>query len=383
MTNDDQWYPVTELCRQVMATLPELARTCTLEIRRDLHDYADVPFDEHLEAVTDQQRRRLEALAERRLLGEPDLEQATALARRRARQGIGVVVLIGAYHVGDRELWRALCRNPAAAAPMLPDVASLLLESLHGISTALASAHGDVTREMQDHRITLSQRLVELLASGSLDGEAARVADALGFDPEGEFLALSWRRPGRQAVLPTPVQRELDRHPGVLVHSYHAGDVLLLAQNTSTTDLTDLATSWLTGGRVGIGLVRRALAGAALSIADARMALTATTNESWVASFIDVWHDACLLSQAERIFPLITGVVDTAHAHPHLAEAVTTFARVNMSIAKTAKAMHLHANTVTYRLDRWAHLTGWDPRSFEGLARSVVACQLSVRENPR
>lgn len=379
MASDD-WWRVTDLCQRVVDDLPELVRTSTERIRTDLPDYADVPFDEHLATVTDQQGRRLKALAERRLPDGSDLRRAAELAQDRARQGVGVAVLIGAYHVGDRELWRALCRHPGAAAPLLPDVASLMLESLHTISTVLASAHGEVTRELQGHRITLSQRFVQLLKGEGPDGEAARVADALGFDPHGEFTALTWRRPPRQVVLPTSVQRELDRRPGAFVHSYDSGDLLLLAQGVSTADLADLATGWLTGGWVGIGLARPSLAGAVLSIADSRVALAVTTEQSPVALFADVWRDACVLAEADRIDPLVAGVVTTARTQPHLARAVMAFADADMSIADTAKAMHLHANTVTYRLDRWGQLTGWNPRTFDGLGRSLVACQLALRE---
>jgi sugar diacid utilization regulator len=44
-----------------------------------------------------------------------------------------------------------------------------------------------------------------------------------------------------------------------------------------------------------------------------------------------------------------------------------------MHVAKSAKSLNLHANSLGYRLDRWRKLTGWDPRTFEGLRRSVAA----------
>jgi sugar diacid utilization regulator len=40
------------------------------------------------------------------------------------------------------------------------------------------------------------------------------------------------------------------------------------------------------------------------------------------------------------------------------------------------KPLYLHPNTVTYRLDRWQHLTGWNPRSLDGLLSSVVGRNL-------
>jgi DNA-binding PucR family transcriptional regulator len=73
----------------------------------------------------------------------------------------------------------------------------------------------------------------------------------------------------------------------------------------------------------------------------------------------------------------------TATEHPHLAATVLAFARADMSVARAAEELHLHANSVTYRLQRWGRLTGWDPRTFDGLVRSVAVCRMALRGSPR
>lgn len=371
------WASVTDLCQRVLARLPELAEATTSRIRQDLSDYGAVPPAEHLAAVTDQLHRRLRAIGDRRPLDRSDLENAARLAERRARQGVSVDVLIGAYHIGDRELWRMLCADPGAATPLLPEVGALMFESLHATSTVLAGSHGDVARQLQSHRITLSQRLVELLTAGDSSAEAERVGHALGFDPEGHFVALVWRPKRPQLGLSAELQRELDRQPGVVAYSYHQAEAVLVAQGAP--DLARLAERYLTDGLVGIGLERPGVRGAADSLADARLALAAASAGHRVLNFGEVWIDACVLSQAARLQPLVADAVGIARAHPHIAEAVLAFAAASMSIADTARAMHLHANTITYRLDRWAHLVGWNPRTFDGLVRSVVSCRLATR----
>jgi hypothetical protein len=378
------WGPVAELCARVLDDLDRLAHDSVTNIRRDLAAYAAVPFDEHLAAVTEQQRRRLEALAGHRLLAEGDLERAAELARRRARQGIAVDVLIGAYHLGDQELWGALCRDPRSAAPLLPEVAALMLRLLHAISTVLASAHGEVMRELQTHRVTLSQRLIELLLAGRDDAEASRVADALGLDPQASFVAGLWRRPDADVVLPPEVRRELDRAAVPLVHSAQSGLVVVLVQGAEPEWLDELLSALDLGPDVGIGLRRPGLAGAALSLGDARLALASAAGSGrGVARFADVWAEACLLAEEERLRPLVAEAAGTAVAHPHLAETVVAFAAADMSVARTAEALHLHANSVTYRLQRWARLTGWDPRRFDHLITSVTACRLGLRGSSR
>jgi PucR C-terminal helix-turn-helix domain/GGDEF-like domain len=375
------WAPVTGLCGRVRADLDSLARDSVARIRRDLAAYGAVPYEEHLAAVTEQQRRRLDALAGHRSLAPADLDRAAELARRRARQGIGVDVLIGAYHLGDQELWRALCADPGDAAPLLPDVAAQMFELLHAISTVLASAHGDVTRELHSHRATLSHRLLELLLGGRHDAEAARVADALGLDPQGEFVAGVWE--DADVVLAPEVQRELDRAPVPLVHSHQSGAVVVLVQGSGDGWLAEVADRLPMGRAVGIGLRRAGLEGAVTSLGDARLALAAVSPDRRVSRFADVWARASLLAQADRLEPLVGAASRTAADHPHLAETVLAFATADMSVARTAERLHLHANSVTYRLQRWAALTGWDPRTFEHLIASVTACRLGLRGSSR
>jgi len=382
MTSDD-WASVADVCERVAARLPELAGASVSGIRRDLEAYLVVPEDEHLAAVAEQQRRRLEALAQRRLLDATDVARAAELARRRARQGIPVDVLIGAYHVGDQELWRALCVDPRGATPLLPDVATLMLTSLHAISMVLAAAHGEVTRELQGHRVTLSHRLVELLLTEGAGPEASRVADALELDPDGDFNALLWRRTGGEIVLPPEVQRELDRAPVPAVHSYHSGVVVVLGQDPPEDWLHLLAGRLAPAGLVGVGLRRPGLDGAATSLGDARLALAAADVDRPVVWFAEAWAEACLLAEQARLEPLLADAVRVGEAHPHLAETVLAFAASDMSVARTGETLHLHANSVTYRLQRWAQLVGWDPRSFDGLIRSVAACRLALRGSSR
>jgi DNA-binding PucR family transcriptional regulator len=237
---------------------------------------------------------------------------------------------------------------------------------------------------LQTHRVTLSQRLIELLLAGRDDAEASRVADALGLDPQASFVAGLWRRPDADVVLPPEVRRELDSAAVPLVHSAQSGLVVVLAQGAEPEWLDDLLSALDLGPDVGIGLRRPGLAGAALSLGDARLALASAAGSGrGVARFADVWAEACLLAEEERLRPLVADAAATAVAHPHLAETVVAFAAADMSVARTAEALHLHANSVTYRLQRWARLTGWDPRRFDHLITSVTACRLGLRGSSR
>jgi DNA-binding PucR family transcriptional regulator len=62
----------------------------------------------------------------------------------------------------------------------------------------------------------------------------------------------------------------------------------------------------------------------------------------------------------------------------HLAAAIEAFADHGLSVVAAARALHVHPNTVIYRLDRWRTLTGWDPRTFPGLALSIASLRLAT-----
>ncbi|WP_157386551.1 PucR family transcriptional regulator [Nocardia terrae] len=56
-------------------------------------------------------------------------------------------------------------------------------------------------------------------------------------------------------------------------------------------------------------------------------------------------------------------LVDSLDDQPILTETYDMFARNNYALNPTAEALHIHRNTVTYRLSRIADLTGYDPQN--------------------
>lgn len=56
-------------------------------------------------------------------------------------------------------------------------------------------------------------------------------------------------------------------------------------------------------------------------------------------------------------------VVEPLDDQPVLTETYDAFARHNYALNPTADALHIHRNTVTYRLSRIAELTGYDPQN--------------------
>lgn len=370
------WAATSELCDRLQEAIADIAADTTEQIRSEFTDYAIVPLDEHLNAVREQLTRRLDAFRDHRAWGPNDIEQAVELARRRARQGVPVDILICAYHVGDRELWRRIVSDPVGAAASLPELTSLMLESMQAISRALVSAHSSEARAQESIRITVSQRLLDRLCSPlspGTDTESVRLAEFLGFDPSADFLALALR-PADPHAMSAELQGIVDSIGGIAAHAQFQSDCVTVVQASPVRDLHDALSAL---GPVGIGQPGPGIPGAVLSIRQARLALTSTTALRPTSSFRDRWLESCATSRADLVQFETARAVEVAKLHSTLAQTVAQFAESDMSIAHCARMSHLHVNTVTYRLNRWNDLTGWNPRLFRDLSKSVIACLLA------
>lgn len=136
--------------------------------------------------------------------------------------------------------------------------------------------------------------------------------------------------------------------------------------------LAEVVGSALPSAAVAIGLERDGVVGARESLLDAQLALS-VSGAGRVVRFEDEWLWATLTDASDRVSPLLERGVAVAADHPHLAEAVRAYAESGFSVTETARQLDLHPNSVAYRLERWRSLTGWDPRTFAGLARSLAA----------
>lgn len=370
------WRPVVDVVDSVLDRLDTIADDAVARIRTELADFALVPYDEHREAVREQLRRRLVAFGERRTWNQDDLGEVRALARRRARQAIALDVVIRAYHVGDRELWRHLSAAPGEVQKLLPELASLMLESLQSVTSTLALAHGSETRARDRVHMAVSQRLIDLLNADALDAEAARLAEYLGFDSARPFVGLAYARERGEsdsAVEPGPHFAD-----GLVIARGGIGAVHVLVVQADDNSIAQVLESFeIAAFRVGVGSGHPGVAGAARSLRQAQLALSATSARNPVSNFGSDWLINCVMSLADLLDHEVHHAAEIAGAHPSLRETVTAFAEADMSITLCARTSHLHANTVVYRLGRWRELTGWDPRTFSGLTRSVVACALA------
>jgi DNA-binding PucR family transcriptional regulator len=121
--------------------------------------------------------------------------------------------------------------------------------------------------------------------------------------------------------------------------------------------------------------VRQGLSGAAESITDAERALALAGHSGKIVDFSSDWLIATLLPQLDRLQPLMDA--SQTVTQPHYREAVQAYAQHGFSITVGARALRIHPNTMKYRLDKWEQLTGYDPRTLDGLLRSLLGIAVS------
>jgi len=400
----DGWTAVARLTEQLAADLDPLVERAATAIDDEVAAYrtGGVPREDVEASVRRSLGAILVGLAERRGPTQDELAVRRELGTRRALQGIAIDALIEAFHIGYRELWLSLVEavptdDPGTSRQLLT-AATTVWEWVHAITEALSSAHAATVRSLEARAIASRQRFVELLVNGDLDGsEATRLATSLGLELTGRFV-VTVVRGATDDLDAVELQRESEAVPGRHVVVARGPLLVVVTQDVPAPDVPDapdapapeadpeptelriaaIGRTLMPEAGIGIGAARQGLHGARASLQDAEGAL-AITDGAATTRFDDVWLWATLGGVGDRIGPLLTPGTEVAATHPHLAEAVHAFAEAGFSLSEASRRLALHANPVAYRLDRWEELTGWDPKSFSGLVRSVASLRLGPR----
>ncbi|MFD9005059.1 PucR family transcriptional regulator [Streptomyces sp. NPDC059582] len=375
---------VARICARIAGDLPATTQEIVRRIRAEIPDYALVPEEDHRQFVLDQGRMLLTGIAEQSPPRDEDIAHARELGRRRAQQGLSIELLLGAYHINYREVWNMILRQATADEPEhvgeLTYLVALIWSWFRILMGNASDAYGEELRRAQVTRATLAHRLFAALTADPVQVDAAApLAQALGYEPEGGFQALCLRAEDWPEDRTEQLRHRLAALPGEL-HCATVGTRLLVLgqrhdQDTVTAAVTAVAPPE-SGSAVGVGLARSGLAGAVDSITDAVQALSQAGGQCEVVRFADTWLAASLGEQAARLAPLFTQAMATARTDSHLAEAVVAFADHGLSVAAAARALHLHPNSLAYRLNRWHELTEFDPRTGDGLMASLIVLRL-------
>ncbi|HZE34419.1 MAG TPA: helix-turn-helix domain-containing protein [Actinoallomurus sp.] len=226
-------------------------------------------------------------------------------------------------------------------------------------------------------QLNLTHRFLRILRGGDTRSEeATHLARILSFDPAGAFQAFcipSAALPDQDLV---HLQQRLARHRGTVQSANQGSATIIVCQDVPGDAIIDTVHEHHSGLPIGVGLLRPGLTGAAASIVDAERTFALAAQTGGVVDFRNEWLFATLLTHRRELAPLFATDQSVTGLPEHLGAAVRAYAEHGFSVSAAARALHIHPNTLAYRLDRWHQLTGWTPRSLDGLMKSLLSLNL-------
>jgi len=383
VTGGDVDAALRDLSASLLPRAEDLAVGMAERIRAEVPLYAEgqvVPHEDLLASCVENLRYVLGDLSGKRVVRR---DVARATGARRANSGLPYATLLQAYRIGGRYIWELLVANADSS------VRELLLRAAADIWAVTDDLSSEVTEGYRTMLADRARRDVQVRSArlGTLldgDVEAAEKlwesAALLDLPRRSDFVVVTAECPSPGTEAMPGVEEVLRRHNIVsawrvdrehqdgLVALTRAYDVSRLA-----ADLVDLAQS-----RVGVSAVFSRIDGAPQARREARVAAAAATpSTSQVIRFDDQPLAVLLAGTPEGALSLARSVLGGVLALPGedrglILETARTWLALAGSTSAAALQLHIHRNTVRYRLKRLEELTGRD------LAEPVGAAELHV-----
>ena len=386
------------------AHVPSLTLRVVDRLRAELPVYAELPPEEVAGDIADIVQHTLRLFAdviERR--GQPD-DQPFALQRdsaaQRAEEGVPLDAILSAYHLGAQMGW-----NEISAGARPADLADLQ-ETLSHLMTVQRRLVSEVTAAYLETRRVLDvqqNRDRHSLMTALLAGDpAGRPASPAGVRPAPLYVVMTLTlgphpdesRPGPRARVAARrkirrVQSTFDRfagEPALTALDGFGGTALLpVVSPPAWDDLCELVTRATRSADVAISAAAAVVEPAGVPAAVARNAeiveLVARTDRApGLYRLADVLLDYQLSRPGEALTALAS-LLRPLEPKPELLQTLETYLRQDLDRRRTAAALHVHPNTVDYRIRRITQLIGLSPARAADLPRinAALVARRSIR----
>ncbi|MEH3067596.1 MAG: helix-turn-helix domain-containing protein [Aeromicrobium erythreum] len=315
-------------------------------------------------------------------LAESALRNLARSAYRRADEGIPLQLVQEAYLVGSRTAWALVCRAAGPGdAGTVAVLAARLLDHLAEVLSAVSAAYLEELRSTVDQTQAARARLVHALLQGEDVADAARTAGVdlqdwcavlvLGFDPTtdddlepvGRRVAERRRMRALRGVLSRQADDPLSRLDP-------RGGVVLLPQRAAGTPWTTPRLETLVeelqraaGAALHASVAERTTSDVHHGAREARDVMEVALRAGRPPGLHRL-DDVLLEYQlsrpgpgAEAMLARVSGLLE----HPTLVRTLQAYLRAELSRTTAAARLHVHPNTVDYRLGRVRSVTGLDP----------------------
>ncbi len=394
----------------------ELARAITRRYQAEIVDYAasDPEFIE--DDVLNVTRRCLSNVLDNIAANSasPTPEQLSALQElfaRRPHQGVALPSIQHAFRLFGEEVFEALaaCAEPEHPEELQAAIrgGAIVMRFAHELISVVTQTYLDELEDVSGDREIVSRSLLDaVLAGRAASASSVRDARILGIDLLEENVVIVARAPVGDDDLADPTEqrpRTLRRaakilRENVLRHADAAGalvgvregEVVCLCPAPTPGDAEratqaahDAAAQLdVLGMSVGVGHWCQQSTDVPAAYSEAREAAVfamRTGERDHAVVYDDVLVDH-LLRANENAGRVIAAALDPLREYDALRNAalvdtLRAYIDAGFSATRAARAMHVHNNTILYRLDRIRRLTGRDPRT----PRDIVFLALSLR----
>jgi hypothetical protein len=352
----DDWAPVRSAVSAQRADLDSLLRVVIARLRADVPEYALVPDDSLRTLCRRNVSTGLTAYAERRCYTEEEVADIVSTVGARATQGVPLDAVLRAFRLVENESFgdvESRLADPPAAT--LRELWSMRFANMEEMTRAAATIHRAVEME-QAAELQARQALAlqALLTGGLTEAESAATLSRLGMDPARPHWVWALRAAGDQ----NRVLRELAggdaRAPRAVFTTWDDLSVGLTAE-PPPADL-----SAVDGGVAGPVLVTE-VHQAYLEADQARRTAEAFGLRG-VRSRRELTLRAAVVEEPSIGEALVDKYLVPLRSAGALAEDLLLSVRVFLEHGGrrdvAARALHLHPNTLAYRIGRFVHFTG-------------------------
>jgi hypothetical protein len=392
------------LYRRVERQVPKLARRMIAQFVEEIPLYGLLPREQlegEITAITeDNLRVFFRSLRQDRAPTDEELAEIRLSAARRAEERVPLDAVLTAYHVGGRMGWQALVE---AATPADTDAliaaGERVLAYVQHVTAAVAAAYLEEQQAIYGEERDAQRALaVALLTGQPAESIAARLGVTLApayavlalvvdehpdeHDP-GVSGAVAARRKVRrllahlEAQVGEPVLGLLDRTGGSALIPMSAG---------SPEEVQAAVAPMVKGLEDAVGTRVNAAVALADDPADVARAATQARDVVRLAERLGLpaglhtLADVLLeyqLTRSSDARPLLLGLLEPLARSRDLLVTLETYLAHDLDRRKTAAALHVHPNTLDYRLRRVVELSGVDPSTARGL--QLLGAALTAR----
>jgi hypothetical protein len=328
------------------------------------------------------------------------------LAARRVHQGVSLEVFIHAYRVALLAYWDA-CADEASRLRISREAGFALarsaIDSMDIITTQAAEAYLREENRLRTQSGRASRDLVERLIDGRPIDPGRRHPAAPGLDPTGQLLtvvgtveqttlavgdALQLARDTLEESMSVGTVRPLAtiRHGELVVISRGSSPRAKIASVRAARQRTIEESN--VDVHYGVSVPSQGFASVQQAYREAALALSYTSPSRPIVSLDELSSlESALIGATATTKAMIASKGNTLRALPDqdlaaAAETIRAFSAADLNVAKAAEQMHVHPNTVRYRLQQIATRTGHDPRTFAGLVELNCILETIANDQP-